>query len=832
MSLLGSLDGLRRDTRAACRSVRKSIGFTSLVVLSLGLGIGATTAIFTLIDGLLFKALHIDRPDTLVQITTVTQGPTLNNVSYPAFELLHEADLRLTGLFGWNRTRFVVEQNGTVQALDGAYVTGAYYDTLGIRPVLGRLLDENDQHLSSASGGPVATIGYSYWQRTFDGSPSVIGKTLTIRGIPFTIVGVQPEGFHGLEMGASVDITVPVTAEQLMLGRSSMLHVRDAKWLKLFARLPARVPEANVRAQLRVLAPHMFEQVVPPSMSGQERQQFLSQQLDFVPAGTGLSDLRPRFQRPLSVLLAIVALVTLMACVNIANLLLMRATARRGEVAVRFALGGSRFDVIRPLLLEGVLFSLMGAALGLLISLWGSRLALALMAPSLGGIVLDIDVDRRILLFTAGMAALAATIFALAPALTVGRVDLGGTLKQNAAAVRSAGGSRWTLRRALVVCQVVISLQLLVSAGLFVQSLRNLQTLDLGLTRENLLIVGTALRSRDVENTTILALYTELLERLKIMPGVRLVSAARFAPVEGSGFTLRVRPPGASDTSAADEVHVNAVGPKFFETIGMRLLKGRDIDERDVEHSPTVGVINDTLARRYFPHRNPIGEHLLVGGINVENVEIVGIVEDAHYAGPRSEVPATVFTAFLQSVVRPAALNLLIRTDDRTGSVASAIRREAGSDSGPLRVTNILTLDEKVDRTLGQDRLLASLSSSFAWLALLMVSVGLYGVMAYTAALRTGEIGLRMALGAGRWDIMWLVMRETFWLVLIGIVIGAPLAMLATRSLSSLLFGIGAQGTIVLAIGGLVMFAVAAIAAAIPARHAARIDPVLALRAE
>jgi putative ABC transport system permease protein len=817
------------DVRFAVRVLRKNLGFASLVILSLALGIGATTAIFTIIDGLLFKSLPIRSPETLVQITKISQAPTLNNFSYPGFETLRESDHGLTGLFGWNRAQFPVEQNGVTQLVGGAYVTGAFFDTLGIQPALGRLLRPDDDRMSADQGGPAATISYGYWQRVFGEDRGVIGRRLMIGGVPFNIVGVQPRPFHGLEVGAPVDIIIPVTAERLLRGGSSMLQQRNASWLRLFGRLPDGVPEANVRARLRLVAPRLFEAVVPLSLAGAERQTFLAQQLDFAPAGTGLSDLRQRFTTPLSILLAIVGLVSLIASVNIANLLLVRATARRGEMAIRVALGGSRGDIIRQLVVEGMLISLTGGALGLLVSVWSSRLLLNGIAPSLGGLVLDIGLDYRILAFTGLVSMLVGIIFALAPVMTTRGLDVGATLKRNAANV---SGTRRSMRQVLVICQVAVSVLLLVTAGLFVQSLRNLQTVDLGFTRENLLIVHTEPRARDADGATLAPLYAELLERLKLVPGVRLVTAARFGPLEGVGFTLRVRVPGVAEASPPEEVHVNAVGAKFFDAIGMRILRGRGFDERDTERSAKVVVINESMARHYFPDQDPVGKQIIVGGRATQPMEIVGLAEDVHYDGPRSLVARTVFTAWPQDPARLSGLSLLLRTSASTGTVAMAVRHEIETASDRLRVTNVASLREKIDRTLGQDRLLATLSGSFAWLGLILVSVGLYGVMAYTVARRTREIGVRMALGAQRQDIMWLVLRETLWLVLVGIFIGVPAALAATRGVSSMLFGMDAQGQLPAALAAVVMLVVAVIAAFVPARNASRVDPTIALRSE
>lgn len=829
------LAGFRRDLRYAARVLLRNPGFASIVVLSLGLGIGANSAIFTIIDGLLFKTLPIRQPETLRQLTIVSASPSLHNFSFPAFDIVRNGDHGLSGWFAWHRTRFNVERAGAVEAVDGAYVSGAYYDSLGVGAFRGRMLDAQDERMEAGHGGPVATISHAYWRRVLGERPDAVGESLNIGGVHFTIVGVQPPEFHGLDVGASPDVILPITAERLIAGRASILGSRGAHWLKVFARRPDGVGDDAVRARLRALAPRLFEQVVPMSLSGAERDRYLAQQLDFAPAGRGISELRRRFVTPLWLLLGTVALVLLIACANIANLLLARATARQGEVAVRLALGGSRPQILRQLTIEGLLLTFIGATLAVLFSLWGTQLFLTMTAPALGRIVLDLSLDFRILAFTGAVAMAAGTLFGLAPALAMRRVDVGAILKQNAGSMGRMAGSRGSVRRGLVVSQVAISLLLLVGAALFVQSLRNLRTIDLGFSADNLLIVRTAPRERDVADGKLPAFYAELLPRVQAIPGVQLATASRFGPLEGIGFTLRARALGARDVPSTDEVHVNAVVEGFFEAVGIPIIRGRSFTARDTEGSPPVGLINAAMARQYFPNEDPLGKYIVIGTSRLRDpMEIIGVLGDVRYDGPRTAASPTMFTAWRQDPrARAEAMTILVRTTmGSTAAVGLAVRREIESAGSPVRASEMVSLRERIDRTLGQERLLAILSSSFAWLALILATVGLYGVTAYATARRTAEIGLRLALGAQRRDIVWLVLRETFLLVLLGIALGVPAAMAASRSISSLLFETGAQTQVTLGVATAIMVVVAAIGACVPAYGAARVDPISALRTD
>jgi predicted permease len=445
--------------------------------------------------------------------------------------------------------------------------------------------------------------------------------------------------------------------------------------------------------------------------------------------------------------------------------------------------------------------------------------------------VLDTGVDGRVLAFTAAVAMLSGLVFGLAPAANIRGIEVGTTLKQQARNLTGNSGRRWGLRHLLVVCQVALSLLLLVGAGLFVQSFRNLQTLELGYAREHVLIASMALRQRGIQGTRLAPAYNQLLDRLNATPGVLRATAATFAPLEGGGFTLPVKFVETGD-AVNEQIQVTAAGPGFFEVLGIKVKSGRGIGDGDTEQSPKVVVINEALARTYFPRQSPIGRHLIVGDADGAPLEIVGVVEDVRYDGLRSRIAPTVFTAWRQDPARVRALTLIVRTTDATGAAAAALRRELRTVADLLAVTTVISLEERLDRQLGRDRLLAVVSGSFAWLALLLAAVGLYGVMAYTVARRTAEIGLRMALGAQRGAIVWLVLRETLWLVLAGIAIGIPLALAATRTVSSLLFGLDSQNALSLTLATVVMLVVSLVAAYLPARGASRVDPTIALQAE
>src|SRR5262245_38398990 len=833
------IETLWRDLRYGLQTLRRNPAFTSAAVLSLALGIGANTAIFSLMDAVLFKMLPVKNPE---QLFFLARGEKKrmggSGLSYAFFEQLRERRETIAGAFAfdgnWGANVMV---DGQAEVAQWQLVSGGFFATLGVNALLGRTLTEDDDKIPG--GHPVAVISYNYWQRRFALDPAIVGKSVAVNGHPYTIIGVTPPDFFGVTVGDSPDLWAPLMMyTQFYPGYSIGQYFNDLLSIVMLARLKPEVTEQ----QARVVLTGVLQQTLAArsgSRLSPERQQALRQQrVSLKPATQASSTLRDQFSEPLHILMAVVGLMLLIACANVANLLLARATARKKEIAVRLALGASRFRLIRQLLTESMLLAFIGGAFGLLFALWGSGFLLALVGSGRNPVFLRLTLDLRTLGFTAVASLLAGVLFGLAPAWRATRVDLTPALKD--AARGSGAGSRLGLGKTLVVVQVALSLLLLIGAGLFARSLGKLKSLDAGFNRENVLLVSTDPEMVGYQRRQIADLYQRMLESVKAIPGVRSASLSPQGLLGERGGNTPVvvqgRPERPEDNpSSPDGAGLPFscdVGPEYFKTVGMTILRGRGLTVQDDENAPRVAVINETFARYYFGDENPVGRRF---GPTLETsgeIEIVGVVKDAKHNSLREPGLRTYYIPYFQDSNRWGATTFQIRTAADPTGVIAAVRQKAREIDANLPLFNIKTLAKQVDESLAQERLIGAVSSFFGLLALMLAAVGLYGVMAYAVSQRTHEIGVRMALGAHRGDVLRMVLRQGMKLVLIGAGLGLAASFAATRIIANQLFDVTATDPMTFIAAPVLLLIVALAACFAPARRATRVDPLVALRCE
>ncbi|MGH9851103.1 MAG: ADOP family duplicated permease [Blastocatellia bacterium] len=829
------LETIWQDLRYALRMLRRNLGFASVAVLSLALGIGANTAIFSLIDTVLLKMLPVKNPEQLVFLERgdVPPGPQ-RSLSPAFFEQARAQRDTLAGVCTFvTHPRVNVALDGQAEVANAQRVTGGFFAVLGVNPLLGRTITEDDDKVPGAH--PVVVISYRYWRRRFASDPAIVGKTISLNGSPFTIIGVTPPEFFGAVVGEAPDLWAPwMMLAQLSPG-SSIEQYSNNPLYPVLARLKPEVSEQQARTLLTgLLRQTALEEIgIEIELWSPERQQALRQQnIALIPASRGFggfASLRMRFSEPLRILMAVVGLILLIACANAANLSLARATARRKEIAVRLALGASRFRLIRQLLTESLLLAGLGGALGLLFAWWSSHFLLALVASGRNPVSLNVTLDARVLTFTVAASLLAAILFGLAPAWRATDVDLTPALKDSS---RSAeGGARLGLGKSLVVMQVALSLSLLIGAGLFVRSLGKLYTLDAGFKKENILLVSTDARMIGYQGKQVAALHQRLLERFKTIPGVRSASLGWAGLLSENWIknlgTLHVQgqpaPPGAPKRP-----HIVGVGPDYFETVGMTILRGRSFTARDFDRESSQAVIvNEAFARDYFGEADSIGQRF---GYNEagDSHEIVGVVKDTKHSSLRE----TTQGAFYTPGFGQRDMTFQLRTAADPTRIIAAVRQAAREIDANLPLYNIKTLATQVDESLAQERLISTLSSCFGLLSLLLAGIGLYGILAYAVSQRTREIGIRIALGAQPGAVLRMVLRQGLILTLLGVGFGLAASLGATRLLASQLFDITPTDPVAFIAVPILLLIVALLACFVPARRATKVDPLIALRNE
>ena len=811
------LDEVGRDVRYACRMFAAHPGFTLVIVLTLALGIGANTAIFGLIDALMLRWLPVRDPQELVLVKLGERGAANagETFSYAIARALAEQDEIFSGVTGFSSLPFEVGAPGAMARISGATVTGGYYETLGLNASLGRLITRHDDEL----GAPlVAVISDGYWERQYARSPTVVGQPVILNGVLFTIVGVSPRGFVGANVGMSAEVTITIAALPQVNPDAAPLLAPGNFWLRVLARPQPGVSVPGAAAHLNAVWPRLAETVIAPHWPASRRQAMADSVFQLSPGGTGWTFLREMYVRPLFVLMAMVALVLLIACANVASLLLARASVRRREIAVRLAIGAGRGRIVRQLLIENALLSMAGAACGIGLAWLSGRLLVDMISGGSVPIVFDLTPNWHVLAFTTVVAIATAIVFGVAPALQATAAGPSPALRDDA----RMSGSRSRLLPTLVSAQVALSFMLLVGAVLFVRTLRNLQSFDPGFKGDGVLLVNLEARRTAVPR--------DIAAEMQRVPGVQSASVSTHTPLSGSIWSEPAVPAG-QPIPERDTAYFVGAGPRFFETMQIRLVAGREFTDRDVADSPGVAVVNERFAQRYFAGQNPVGRHLAarVRGEN-RDLEIVGLARNTSAAGLRRSPPATVYVAYAQ-LTRDFPTTIEIRAAGSLGLVATAVR-DALRSRLPAAPIEVQPLSAQVGATMVRERLMAALAAAFGLLALALACIGLYGLLAYTVARRTKEIGIRMALGARRLRVVALVLNGAARLVGIGIVLGVPAAWAASRWVESMLFGLKPGDPMTLAGAAVLLVAVAQVAACLPAWRASRVDPLAALRHE
>jgi predicted permease len=834
-----------QDLRYGLRMIARTPGFTIVVVSSLALGIGANTAIFTVMDSLMLKVLPVKDPRGLVnlEIADYKIGDfSVSSFSYPAYASLRDNNdvfdglIASAGIDAWQIVMTGPGTSGQTETASTKLVSGNYFSTLGIRPIIGRTITEEDDRAEAAL--PVVVIGYDYWKRRFGLDPSVVGRTFAVTDTSFTIVGVAPPGFFGTLVGASPNMFAPLTSQPILQHRDSMLDRSSAHWLRLMARLKAGVSIQQAAANSSVAHRQHVEEEARSIQDVRKSEQILQQHLRVSPGQRGeTSGIRDSLSTSLLILMGIVGAVLLIACANIANLMLARGSARRKEISVRLALGAGRARLVRQLLTESLILAFLGGAFGLFLAFLGSGLLVRLVSTAPQPLLLDLHPELGTLGFTAGACLLTGLLFGLAPALRATRIDLAPALNQRAS---SSAISRHGLGRALVAGQVALSLLLLVGAGLFARTFQKLRAVDLGLDQANLYQVSWDTWSSGYKNEKLAVLFNEATERVSSLPGVLSVSlcATGLFSQEIRFGALTVDGNASAGPDEETQCYSDRVGTNFFEMAGMTITRGRAFGAGDSAKSPKVAVINETLARHYFGVTDPIGTRIYYRDFEHKDpIQVVGMVKDAKYLDLREPAPPLVYLPYFQGENKNKDdlrdIHLMeIKAIGEPASLASAIRTQIYSLDRNLAVESIDPVGGLVNDSLVQERAIATISSFFGLPALLLAGIGLYGTMSYSVNQRTAEIGIRLALGAGPGKVQWLVLRETLLLLAIGIGVGLAAAVASTRLISSFLFGLSPVDPLAIIVATVVMASVSVSAGYLPARRAARVDPMAALRYE
>jgi predicted permease len=842
-----ALTDLRHDLLYGFRQLAKSPGFTAVAVLSLALGIGANTAIFSLIDTVLLKLLPVKDPQQLVALTDPTaDGVSIGtdngergNLSTREFEGLRDRTQAFSGMFAsqsqMDRQNAVIDGQPP-EEVGTRLVSGGYFNVLGAATSIGRAFAAADEH--GPGSAPYAVISYAFWQRRFGGSPSALGSRIHIGKADLEVIGVTQPYFLGEQVGAAPDLWIPLDMQpQIMPGRMWLEddpgHIAEkVMWLHVIGRLKPGVSRKRAQANVDVV----FKQIVAEEFSklGQSQPDILKQYLKLHDAGNGVSSLRGDFADPLYVLMAVVALVLVIACANVANLLLARATARQKEMGVRLALGAGRARIIRQFLTESLMLSVAGGLAGSLVAMLGVRLLIRMVKGGPEAMMLDVRPDPRVLFFTIGVSLLTGLIFGLAPAWRSAGINVSGTLKEAGRGL-TAGTAKIGVGKILVAGQIALSVMLLIGAGWFIRTLRNLENVNLGYAREKLVVAGLDLLSAGYTGERLPIAYQELRERLAHIPGVRAVTYSQNGLFSGSESADRVSVEGYKPQKSGDDhARFDQAGPNYFSVVGIPIMLGRDIEARDGESAESVCVVNEAFAKFYFGDRNPIGKHVTDEfPDNRKTFTIVGVARDARDHSLRRDI----FRRFYLSALQPLGefspfMNYEIRTYGDASGVVQAARKEILAFDPAIPIGSNKPLVSLLDDNLRQERLIAQLSTVFGGLALLLACIGLYGVLSYAVAQRTNEIGIRMALGAERGAVTRMILRETGILVLIGLAVGVPASLACARLVQSKLFGLKAADPVTLGAALGIMIVVAVASGYLPARRASKVDPLIALRYE
>jgi len=829
------LETLFQDIRYGLRILGRTPVITAVAILSLALGIGANTAIFSLIDAVRVRMLPVQKPEELVQIGRL--GPKSGNEPSFSFtnalweQIRGQQDV-FSGSFAWGGKRFDLANGGAVQNANGLYVSGDYFKTLGVRPAAGRLISLADDQRGCPG---VAVLGYGFWQQHFGGEESAIGSTISLGHHTFPIVGVTAPGFYGLDTGWKYDVAIPICAAEIFDGKASIEN-RSRWWLNIMARQKVGMTPGQLRVRLAVISSAVFGGAVPQNWDAEGQKRFLKYTLATTSASTGTPYFRHQFGEPLNILMAVVGLVLLIGCANIASLMLARAAARNKEIAVRKALGATRGRLVRQLLTECILLSSAGAFLGIFFARWGNALLVQYISTLHEQVFLDLSLNARVLGFTAGIAVLAGTSFGVLPALRSTRVSLSSAMKGSQTG-ETEGRTRFRSGKWIVASQVALSLVLLVTAGLFLRSFVKLVTQDIGFDPHNVLLVSANLKTAKIPPERQLATYEDIEGRLRSLPSVVSAGRSEMTPVSGYIWNNVVKVDSPDSPKGDDAlVYFNYVSPGYFETMRSPILAGRNFDQKDASTSTRVAIVNSTVARKFFHNENPVGKYFKVDeGDDPRKpatlFQVVGLIKDSKYESVRETAASVAFFPISQVPEHSEEETFEIRSAAPMATLMTAVQESVAAVNKQIPL-EFHTLSRQVDDSLVQERLLATLSGFFGSLALLLAMIGLYGALSYMVTLRRAEFGIRLALGARPKAILTLVMSDVLFVLGGGVVGGIVVSFLTVRVLQKMLFGLDAHdpATALMAIG--LLSAVALFAAYVPARRAMRVDPMVALRYE
>ena len=825
-----------QDLRYGFRLLRFSPGFTVVAVITLALGIGANTAIFQLIDAIRIRTIPVKQPETLATVRIADRhwgsGQFSTKYSQLTFAMWEQIAKRQEGfseIAAWSGREFNLATGGEVHYARAIQISGDFFRVLGVNPVLGRLLGPADDQPGCGISG--VNLSYAFWQRNFGGDPSVVGKRLSLDGNSFEIVGVTQPGFNGISVGDTFDIAVPICLEPILNPRNNRLTIRHAWWLATIGRLKPGWTVARANAQMNPVTPAILQETIPTFYDAKAVKKYLQYKLGVFSASTGFSELRQDSETPLWLLMGISGLVLLIACANLANLMLARASARERQITIRLALGASRPRMIRELLSESVLLAAAGSICGLFLAFGVSRMLVALISTSDNQIFLDLGMDWRVLAFTTSLAVLTTVLFGLAPAVRATRAEPA-TLLQSGSRGMTGGRERFSLRRTLVVAQVALSVVLLMGALLFARSLRNLTTLNAGFQQSGVLVTSINFKRLQIPEDHYTEYKREIINHVQAIPGVESAAGSIIIPFGGETWNDNIILEGSDEEKGV--AWENYIGPRYFHTIGTPLLAGRDFDDGDTATSVKVAIVNQAFVRKFFNGQNPLGKRFRLHeppGKPRPLYEIVGLTGDFKFQDMHEEfLPFVHFPASQQEKPDPNH-QILIRSTLPLSTLMSSIKQAIG-EVNPGIDLEFKVFKTQIHDSLLQDELMATLSGFFGFLAALLAAIGLYGVISYMVVQRTKEIGIRMAIGAKRSDVVGMILGEAGVLTVVGLVVGTALALASAQAAKSLLFGLKPRDPLTLVMAVVTLTAVAAFASFLPAYRASRLDPLEALHYE
>jgi len=813
--------------------MRRTPIVSGVALVSLALGIGANVAIFSLVNALVLKPLPVPEPDRLVIVGLERPMGTDTAVTNPIWEYMRDHQQALMEVAAYGNPRFNLNSGGETRNAQGLFVSGRFFGTLGVTAHIGRTFTADDDRRGGGPDGPVAVLSYGFWQREYGGRSDVLGQSISLDGHPFTIIGVSQRDFLGVQIGRAFDVAAPIGTEPIIRGRESSLDRRSSWWLIMIGRLAPGQTSEQAQSELRSFQPEVRDATMPQDWLADDRKQFLSEPFALMPGGTGVSNLRARYSRPLYVLLGIVGLVLTIACANMANLLLAQSVARRKELAVRLSLGAGRWRLVRQLLVESIMLSTIGALTGLLIARWGSRAIVAMLSTRTQVIEVNLAMDWRVFAFTAAVGVITGLLFGVAPAFRGTRLTPADALRDHSRGVVSGGG-RFQIGHGLVAMQVALSFVLVFGSTLFVRTLVALTSQEMGFEASHALVGNLDLRGTGVTADNRLQMFTRVREALSAVPGVEAAAISFVTPVSGSTWNLEINVPGYASNNRRG-VLFNGISPNFFKTMATPLVAGRDLADTDRAGAPEVIIVNDAFARKYFNGENPIGRTFDIVGFNerfpTRHMNIIGMVGDTKYQRLREEAQPIMYGALAQEREISSGARVVVRTTGAPFDSRNAIVRAIAGVHKDIAV-DLKRLDEDLGANVLQERLVATLSGLFGVLALLLAALGLYGVMSYSVSRRRNEIGIRMALGAEPGTVVGLVLKNVAFITIAGLIVGAGAAVATGRFINALLYNLAATDTTMIVVTAITLAAAAAIAGYLAARRAARIDPMAALREE